>query len=155
MDLQLDQLRALNAVLTEGTFDAAARRLDLTPSAVSQRIKSLEEAAGRVLVKRSKPVRPTESGLAVLRLAGVADAKAVGKWAKGTRKPQPDSERKLRDAYQIAVLIAATDDEATARAWFSGMNPALDHRAPAWVIANFDDGGDRAMAAALAFVSQG
>jgi hypothetical protein len=88
-------------------------------------------------------------------LAGVSDAKAVGKWAKGTRKPQPDSERKLRDAFQIAVLISLVDDEPTARAWFSGMNPVLDHRAPAWVIANFDDGGDRAMEAALAFVSQG
>jgi hypothetical protein len=88
-------------------------------------------------------------------LAGVSDAKAVGKWAKGTRKPQPDSERKLRDAYQIALLISMVDDEATARVWFSGMNPGLEHRAPAWVIANLDDGGDRAMEAALAFVSQG
>ncbi|MFD4432177.1 LysR family transcriptional regulator ArgP [Nocardia sp. NPDC058497] len=69
MDLQLDQLRALDAVLTEGTFDAAARRLNVTPSAISQRIKALEESAGVILVQRSKPVRATESGLAVLRLA--------------------------------------------------------------------------------------
>lgn len=69
MDLQLDQLRALDAVLTEGTFEAAARRLNVTPSAISQRIKALEESAGLILVQRSKPVRATESGLAVLRLA--------------------------------------------------------------------------------------
>ncbi|MGV9722125.1 LysR family transcriptional regulator ArgP [Nocardia beijingensis] len=69
MDLQLDQLRALDAVITEGTFDAAARRLSVTPSAISQRIKALEDAAGRILVQRTKPVRATESGLAVLRLA--------------------------------------------------------------------------------------
>ncbi|MEV5837215.1 LysR family transcriptional regulator ArgP [Nocardia sp. NPDC052112] len=69
MDLQLDQLRALNAAVTEGTFDAAARSLRVTPSAVSQRIKALEDAAGRVLLQRTKPVQPTESGLAVLRLA--------------------------------------------------------------------------------------
>ncbi|BDT92203.1 MULTISPECIES: LysR family transcriptional regulator ArgP [Nocardia] len=69
MDLQLDQLRALDAVITEGTFDAAARRLSVTASAVSQRIKALEDAAGRILVQRTKPVRATESGLAVLRLA--------------------------------------------------------------------------------------
>ncbi|MFC9437330.1 LysR family transcriptional regulator ArgP [Nocardia sp. NPDC057030] len=69
MDLQLDQLRALNAAVTEGTFDAAAKRLRITPSAVSQRIKALEDAAGRVLVQRTKPVCATESGLAVLRLA--------------------------------------------------------------------------------------
>ncbi|WP_433663088.1 LysR family transcriptional regulator ArgP [Nocardia sp. CA-128927] len=69
MDLQLDQLRALNAAITEGTFDAAAKSLRITPSAVSQRIKALEEAAGRVLVQRTKPVCATKSGLAVLRLA--------------------------------------------------------------------------------------
>ncbi|MEU4344342.1 LysR family transcriptional regulator ArgP [Nocardia sp. NPDC023852] len=69
MDLQLDQLRALDAAITEGTFDAAARRLSVTPSAISQRIKTLEDAAGRILVRRTKPVRATESGLAVLRLA--------------------------------------------------------------------------------------
>lgn len=86
-------------------------------------------------------------------LAGVSDARAVGKWANGGRKPQPESERKLRDAYQIAVLISLVDDEPTARAWFSGMNPVLGHRAPAWVIANCDDGGDRAMEAALAFIA--
>ncbi|WP_280494895.1 LysR family transcriptional regulator ArgP [Nocardia asiatica] len=69
MDPQLDQLRALDAVITEGTFEAAARRLSVTPSAISQRIKALEDDAGRILVQRTKPVRVTESGLAVLRLA--------------------------------------------------------------------------------------
>ncbi|GAB3203995.1 LysR family transcriptional regulator ArgP [Nocardia tengchongensis] len=69
MELQLDQLRALDAVIGEGTFDAAARKLNVTPSAISQRIKALEDAAGRILVQRTKPVQPTDSGLAVLRLA--------------------------------------------------------------------------------------
>ncbi|MFR9752386.1 LysR family transcriptional regulator ArgP [Nocardia sp. 004] len=69
MDLQLDQLRAFEAVITEGTFEAAARRLRITPSAISQRIKALEEATGRILVQRAKPVRATESGHTVLRLA--------------------------------------------------------------------------------------
>lgn len=88
-------------------------------------------------------------------LAGVADPKAVGKWARGVRKPHPESERRLRDAYQIALLIAQVDDEETARVWFAGMNPMLDHSAPAWVIANLPDGGDRAMEAALSFISNG
>ncbi|MGV9611114.1 LysR family transcriptional regulator ArgP [Nocardia xishanensis] len=73
MELQLDQLRALNAAITEGTFEAAARSLRITPSAVSQRIKALEDAAGRILLQRTKPVRATESGLAVLRLARQID----------------------------------------------------------------------------------
>jgi len=68
MDLQLDQLRAFVAVVDSGTFEAAARALQVTPSAISQRIKALEVAAGRVLLQRVKPVRATASGETVLRL---------------------------------------------------------------------------------------
>ena len=68
-DLDLAQLRALAAVIDEGSFDAAASALHLTPSAVSQRIKALEQSAGRVLVRRTKPTSPTEEGHAYLRLA--------------------------------------------------------------------------------------
>jgi LysR family transcriptional regulator (chromosome initiation inhibitor) len=68
-EFSLEQLMALSAAVSEGTFDAAARRLNVTPSAVSQRIKALETAAGRVLLTRSKPVRPTGSGVAILRAA--------------------------------------------------------------------------------------
>jgi len=64
-----DQLAALVAIADTGTFDAAARRLHVTPSAVSQRIRALESAAGRVLVRRGTPCRPTEAGATLLRLA--------------------------------------------------------------------------------------
>lgn len=57
------------AVIEEGSLDAAARRLTITPSAVSQRLKALEAQLGRVLVVRSKPTRATASGEAVVRLA--------------------------------------------------------------------------------------
>ena len=63
------QLEALLAAVTEGTFDAAAQTLHVTPSAVSQRIKALETRAGRVLVTRSKPVAATPSGMVLLRAA--------------------------------------------------------------------------------------
>lgn len=69
MEFDLAQLRALSAAVSEGTFEAAARALHVTPSAISQRLKSLESAAGRVLLVRSKPIRVTPSGQAVLRLA--------------------------------------------------------------------------------------
>lgn len=73
-DIDLAQLRALVAVVDEGSFDAAASRLHLTPSAVSQRIKALEQSAGRVLVRRTKPTEATESGYAYLRLARQVEA---------------------------------------------------------------------------------
>ncbi|MDQ0894721.1 LysR family transcriptional regulator ArgP [Agromyces ramosus] len=69
MEIPLDLARTLAAVIDEGTFDAAARRLRITPSAVSQRIKSLELQLGRVLVVRSKPARATDAGAAIVRLA--------------------------------------------------------------------------------------
>jgi LysR family transcriptional regulator, chromosome initiation inhibitor len=69
MEIPLDLARTLAVVIDEGTFDAAARRLRLTPSAVSQRVKALEQQLGRVLVVRSKPARPTDAGAAVVRLA--------------------------------------------------------------------------------------
>ncbi|MGP2436226.1 LysR family transcriptional regulator ArgP [Streptomyces sp. JW3] len=68
-DLPLDQVRTLLAVVDEGTFDAAAAALHVTPSAVSQRVKALEQRTGRVLLLRTKPVRPTPSGAVLVRLA--------------------------------------------------------------------------------------
>src|SRR3954453_16712877 len=69
MNLDLPQLRALDATVRAGTLEAAARALHVTPSAISQRLRALEIAAGRVLLVRTKPVTVTESGQAVLRLA--------------------------------------------------------------------------------------
>ncbi|MEX0153315.1 LysR family transcriptional regulator ArgP [Microbacterium sp. LMI1-1-1.1] len=69
MHVPLDLARTLAIVVDEGTLDAAARRLHITPSAVSQRIRALEDQLGRVLLVRSKPVRTTEAGDAVVRLA--------------------------------------------------------------------------------------
>jgi LysR family transcriptional regulator (chromosome initiation inhibitor) len=69
MHIPLDLARTIAVTVDEGTLEAAAHALHITPSAVSQRIKSLEERLGRVLLVRSKPVRPTESGAAVVRLA--------------------------------------------------------------------------------------
>lgn len=73
MDLDLAQLRALSAIAEAGTLDGAARALHLTPSAISQRLKALEATAGRVLLVRSKPVRLTPSGEAMVRLARQVD----------------------------------------------------------------------------------
>lgn len=67
--LQRDHLETLLAAVDTGTFDAAARRLRITPSAVSQRVKALETATGRVLLQRTTPVRPTADGEVVLRHA--------------------------------------------------------------------------------------
>ena len=68
---QLDPvaLRTLAVAVRLGTFEAAARELHVTPSAVSQRIKALETRIGRVLLHRVKPLEPTEAGRVLVRLA--------------------------------------------------------------------------------------
>jgi LysR family transcriptional regulator (chromosome initiation inhibitor) len=69
MRLQTDQLAALLAIVDTGTFEAAARRLHVTPSAVSQRVKALESEVGHVVVVRAAPCRATPTGEALVRLA--------------------------------------------------------------------------------------
>lgn len=74
MDWDLAQLRAYAATIDHGSLEAAAGALHVTPSAVSQRLKALERAVGAVLLQRSRPVRPTEPGEEVLRLARQVEA---------------------------------------------------------------------------------
>lgn len=61
------QLAALAAVHRRGSFDLAAAELHVTPSAISQRIKALEEATGSLLVRRGTPSTATETGLRLIR----------------------------------------------------------------------------------------
>lgn len=63
------QLRALAAVLTTGSFEAAAQALHVTPSAISQRIRAIEERVGTTLIIRSQPARATAAGLRLARHA--------------------------------------------------------------------------------------
>src|SRR6266568_1698767 len=60
--LDYASLSALAAVIREGSFDRAALALHVTPSAVSQRIRLLEERIGCALVVRDQPCRATETG---------------------------------------------------------------------------------------------
>jgi LysR family transcriptional regulator, chromosome initiation inhibitor len=69
LNLDLQRLEALAAAISEGTFDAAAGKLHVTPSAISQRVKALETSIGCVLLTRSKLIRPTPSGTTLLQAA--------------------------------------------------------------------------------------
>lgn len=102
MDVDLAQLRALAAIVDEGSFDAAADRLHLTPSAVSQRIKALEQTAGRVLVRRGRPAATTQAGAAYLRLARQVDALV--------QQARHDSLEERDDASWATVPLAVTAD---------------------------------------------
>ena len=72
--------------------------------------------------------------------------------AERGRSPQPDSELRLRHAYQIAQLLIQHELAETVRAWFLGMNPELEDEAPAVVIG---EDPQRVLQAARTFLAHG
>lgn len=60
-------LAALAEIIRRGSFDAAAAALGVTPSAISQRIKGLEERLGQVLIHRGPPATGTETGMRLMQ----------------------------------------------------------------------------------------
>ena len=73
MDLPAEHLATFAAIVDEGSFEGAARRLHITPSAVSQRVKSMEQRVGSVLLRRTRPVELTSAGTTMLRVARQLD----------------------------------------------------------------------------------
>jgi LysR family transcriptional regulator (chromosome initiation inhibitor) len=70
-------LAAVAAVVREGSFERAARALSVTPSAVSQRVRLIEERLGTVLIVRGAPCTATETGARLCRhaeLVGMLEA---------------------------------------------------------------------------------
>ena len=62
-------LECLAAIIEEGSFERAAQKLNVTQSAVSQRLRALEGAAGSVLIVRMRPLKPTSAGRLLLKHA--------------------------------------------------------------------------------------
>ena len=93
----------------------------------------------------------------VAYIAGVVETRAVQQWIDGSRPKDPETEKRLRLAAQLAKLIAGHDNSAVAQAWFQGLNPQLDDRSPARLLREGDVGdvGPKLLAAARAFVAGG
>jgi DNA-binding transcriptional LysR family regulator len=67
--VDLDLLRAFQAVVETGSFASAAEQLGCTQPAVSLQVKRLETMFGQTLVERARPARATEPGQTVLGYA--------------------------------------------------------------------------------------
>ena len=65
--LDYASLATVAAVIREGSFERAARVLNVTTSAVSQRVKQLEERLGSVLIVRGQPCTATDKGRLLCR----------------------------------------------------------------------------------------
>jgi LysR family transcriptional regulator, chromosome initiation inhibitor len=101
-------LEALVAIADHGTFDAAARALHVTPSAVSQRIRSLESVVGQVVVQRSTPCRPTSAGEVLLRLA------------RQTRLLHEEAADALTDGHRLQAHLPVAVNADSLATWFRG-----------------------------------
>ncbi len=94
----------------------------------------------------------------VAYLGKVKETRAVRQWADGTRTIGNDTDvERLRIAYRAARMITERDTPEVAQAWFQGLNPILDDRAPALLLREGDiaDVGPKVLAAARQFAAVG
>ncbi len=149
MQIDSRQLAAFAAVLREGSFDAAARALHLTPSAVSQRIKALEERLGRVLIRRASPCAATEAGESLQRHAQqlqLLEAQALAPFglaedAAGAPAPQGASKSTARSgaATGAALPLAIAVNADSLATWFVPALAALRERHAVQLDLHVDD----------------
>src|ERR1700677_1537543 len=104
VDLNPAQLDALVAIADHGSFEAAARRLRITPSAVRQRIRGLESATGQVLISRGTPCRRTPPGWWLVRLG------------RQTRLLSDEASQALTAATAVELPVAVNADSLAV--WF-------------------------------------
>jgi len=118
MQIDSRQLAAFAAVLREGSFEAAARTLHVTPSAVSQRVKALEQRLGRVLIRRGTPCSATEAGQSLQRHAQqlqLLEREALAPFGLTSDAPQARSAAAVAPA-PLPLAIAVNAD--TLATWF-------------------------------------
>ncbi|WP_433297853.1 LysR family transcriptional regulator ArgP [Actinoplanes sp. CA-030573] len=108
------QLATFQAVIGTGSFEAAARQLHVTPSAVSQRIKALESSVGQVLVRRAKPCVATPAGEALVRFAGQVELL------------EREALAQARDGARVSIVVNADSLDT----WFLPALAAVP--GPAW-----------------------
>lgn len=104
-------VETLLEVVDAGTFEAAARLLGVSASAVTQRIKALEADVGAVLVRRSTPCSATSAGEPLLRLG------------RQRRLLQQDVEILLGRPSTINLSVAVQGDSLAT--WFKSVIAAM------------------------------
>jgi LysR family transcriptional regulator (chromosome initiation inhibitor) len=117
-------LNALAAVVREGSFDRAARALNVTPSAVSQRVKLLEERIGGALLVRASPCVATDIGLQLCR-----HIERVDMLEHELRDAMPALGSDHRAASRVTVRVAVNADSLAT--WFMAAAAGFSAEAPA------------------------
>jgi len=133
--LDYPSLFALAAVVREGSFERAAKALHVTPSAVSQRIRLLEERTGCALVVRGQPCEATETGR---RLCQHIDRVSLLE-----HELQADMPSFLQtEPTRVSVPLAVNADSLAT--WFTNAISAFARDAPVLLQVAVDDEGHTA-----------
>lgn len=121
--LDYPALQAVSLVVRTGSFDKAAQALNVTPSAVSQRVKQLEERLGTVLIIRGQPCTATERGEWLCRhmeQVGLLEGELMTQLPALAEPGLPQQRATLR--------VAANADSLGT--WFLGAVAAFTKRSP-------------------------
>lgn len=116
--LDYASLAAVSTIVREGTFERAARALNVTPSAISQRVKQLEERLGCVLIVRGQPCTATETGRKLCR-----HVEQVGMLEQDLRAALPRVAPSGKDAGRVTLRVAVNSDSFGT--WFIGAMSAF------------------------------
>ncbi|WP_443749643.1 LysR family transcriptional regulator ArgP [Asticcacaulis solisilvae] len=113
--------RAVAMVVQTGSFDKAAKALHVTPSAISQRIKQLEDRLGAVLIVRGTPCTATEKGAWLCR-----HMDHVGMLEKDLMAQLPGLQEADAPAERVTLNIASNADSLAT--WFLKAVSAFGHQ---------------------------
>lgn len=93
-----------------------------------------QEATRRSISEIAERLQANLGQALTAHLAGLADARQVGRIGRGESRPQPLTERRLREGYKAAGVVARLYGWETAKAWLFGTNTRLDDQAPVEVL---------------------
>lgn len=106
-----------------------------------------EDAHPRTLLSASRRARRPARRV---HIASASNTSTVAGWAKGTTRPEPDVERRLRLAFHLVALLRNAEDDVITQAFFQGLDLDLGERSPATVLrtGSLDDEAPELLAAA-------
>ena len=130
--LDLSLLATVAAVVREGSFERAARVLHITPSAVSQRVRLIEERVGAALIVRGQPCTATEAGARLCR-----HAETVAMLEHSLRKDLPWLDPQDPGQGRLSIRIAINADSLAT--WFMDAVSAFSREDVALLDISVDD----------------
>jgi hypothetical protein len=97
---------------------------------VTTRTRARDEAMRASIESISQRLEETLGQQMTAYAVGVRDPRALGRYAHGERAPVLETEKRLRQLFEITQLLLARETPETLRAWMLGSHPSLDDRSP-------------------------